>query len=128
MFKWIDGLRKLVSPPGFSDVYESAKRLVWEDAPEPDLSRRAFLKGFGASMAAAMIAPSLPPIAEALPELAADIQHAMTAQYSIIEQVYQNALEEIMAAEDARVMALLDRVIESSQAVSHFQTAPVVSG
>jgi hypothetical protein len=79
-------------------------------------------------MAAAMIAPSLPPIAEALPELAADIQHAMTAQYSIIEQVYQNALEEIMAAEDARVMALLDRVIESSQAVSHFQTAPVVSG
>lgn len=83
----------------------------------PDPSRRKFLLGMGAATAAALIAPSLPPLTETVPEFDLQAAFDLNARWSIVAEIERNAIEEIMAAEDARVFAMLEQAVNSWEAI-----------
>lgn len=91
---------------------------LWSPSPAPPmeegLTRRAFLGGLTASVTAAFLTPSLPPVPEPIRKAVADITGLLEAQFEIIEHVYQRALWDIMAAEDARFLAYVDAVLEAA--------------
>lgn len=80
----------------------------WNTPVQHNPSRRSFLLGVGAVTAAALFTTSLPPIQKVLPDI--DLGGLLNIQWDLVEHVQQRALEEIMAAEDAKVMALLERL------------------
>jgi hypothetical protein len=80
------------------------KLLRWWSSPTVDESRRALIKGAGALAVAALLAPALATHSFTV----ATAEFPLDASWSIMQHVEQRATEEIMAAEDARVMAILE--------------------
>jgi len=92
-------IKELVGSVGerFRDLFAS---------PESDPSRRSFLLGGGAVLAAALIAPNLPALQESFPEFEI-VPWTARLDCSLMDEIEQRAVEDIMAAEDARVLEQL---------------------
>lgn len=88
----------------------------------PDPTRRAFLKGFGATVAAALIAPALPVFAEVCPEyklVSGSVEWAFDVRYDLVGQMQGRAAQEIMEMEDARIMELLLAAADTGKPLSY---------
>jgi hypothetical protein len=77
----------------------------WFNSPEPDFSRRSLLLGLSAAATAALIAPSLPVLE---PQYNFEFGRSYSfLRCAVIEAIERRAVEEIMAEEDARFLALV---------------------
>jgi len=98
VFRWFKNLWSAPSPA---------------ETSETGLSRRGFLSSLSAVVAASFLAPGLPPVPESLKFIAVTTTDFFNAQFDLIQQVQRRAAEEIMAAEDARILSYLQTMLEA---------------